>query len=371
MINKYLTRFSADMCRYKAKKTKKWSYSNSKKILFITENTKICNSQVYPFYLYKKEISRSLGSIEFREINIDRLEQYYKMNEMGGADIIFFQPWFDKGHELIIMLLTQIRAANPKAIIIFLDSYSPLDLRLANVVSPLIDRYIKKHVFIDRKNYSESTYGDTNLVEYYNNLYGLPQEDIVKFNIPDDFLGKLVVGPGFFTCSKMLPALSVNLSTLTYSKKINVHARLAQSGTGWYQKMREHALLACQQFKVGSIVTSDFVSYSTYMKELRSSRICFSPFGYGEACWRDYEAIMSGALLIKPDMSHIESDPNIFIPFETYIPVAWDFSDLAEKVNYYLEHEDERKRITRVAYDVLYNYDRDKEFVKQLSTLVM
>lgn len=84
--------------------------------------------------------------------------------------------------------------------------------------------------------------------------------------------------------------------------------------------------------------------------------MCFSPFGYGEVCWRDYEAVMCGALLIKPDMSHVETYPDIFRPHETYVPIRWDFSDLEEKVNYFLDNEPERNAITQNAYSSLRNY---------------
>lgn len=111
------------------------------------------------------------------------------------------------------------------------------------------------------------------------------------------------------------------------------------------------------------------LAYSKYMKELRSARICFSPFGYGEVCWRDYEAIMCGALLVKPDMSHVETEPNIFIPFQTYVPVSWDFSDLVEKIDFYLKNDNAREKITQAAYDVLHNYIRDEKFLNQSAVL--
>ena len=53
------------------------------------------------------------------------------------------------------------------------------------------------------------------------------------------------------------------------------------------------------------------------MRELAQCGICFSPFGYGEVCWRDDEAVYSGALLINPGMSHMVTEPDVFVPGET------------------------------------------------------
>ena len=41
-------------------------------------------------------------------------------------------------------------------------------------------------------------------------------------------------------------------------------------------------------------------------------------------------AVLTGAVLLKPDMSHVETDPDIFVPWETYAPLAWDLSDFAD-----------------------------------------
>jgi hypothetical protein len=73
------------------------------------------------------------------------------------------------------------------------------------------------------------------------------------------------------------------------------------------------------------------ISKSAYRKELSSVKVSLSPFGYGEVCYRDFESLIAGALLIKPSMEHLVTFPNIYIPNETYIPVAWNLSDLKEK----------------------------------------
>lgn len=72
------------------------------------------------------------------------------------------------------------------------------------------------------------------------------------------------------------------------------------------------------------------VSKKNYIDELKRSKVCVSPFGWGEICYRDFEAAIYGCILIKPRMDHIETWPNIFQESETYIPIQWDMSDAKE-----------------------------------------
>ena len=118
------------------------------------------------------------------------------------------------------------------------------------------------------------------------------------------------------------------------------------------------------------LVPTHRVTEEQYYDEMRSSRICVSPLGYGEVCWRDFEAIMCGCLLIKPDMSHLRSHPDIFVPGETYVPVRWDYADLDEKVAYYLDRETERARICENAYRVLADYYRADAFVERFANFL-
>lgn len=90
-----------------------------------------------------------------------------------------------------------------------------------------------------------------------------------------------------------------------------------------------------------------------YEAELKQVQAVLSPFGFGEVCFRDFEAILNGAVLVKPDMSHIETWPNIYIPDVTYVPVSWDGHDVVEKVESLLQDPKKIESIRLAAWKAL------------------
>jgi hypothetical protein len=74
------------------------------------------------------------------------------------------------------------------------------------------------------------------------------------------------------------------------------------------------------------------VSRRQYLAELRDSKVVLSPFGLGEITLRDFEIFLSGALLLKPDMSHLETWPNLFEESKTMIAFDWDLGNLKDKI---------------------------------------
>jgi hypothetical protein len=74
----------------------------------------------------------------------------------------------------------------------------------------------------------------------------------------------------------------------------------------------------------------------------------------------------AGAMLLKPDVSHLRMSGDYFEPYETYVPLSWDLSDLEEKVDYYLCHHLER---TRIAQNASFRLKQDRSFIRQLSQL--
>lgn len=74
------------------------------------------------------------------------------------------------------------------------------------------------------------------------------------------------------------------------------------------------------------------VSRRRYIRELEQSRLCVSPFGFGEITLKDFEALLAGALLCKPDMTHMETWPDLFRAGETMVAHDWDLNDFAETI---------------------------------------
>jgi hypothetical protein len=110
-----------------------------------------------------------------------------------------------------------------------------------------------------------------------------------------------------------------------------------------------------------------------YLEELRHARIGISPFGYGEVCFRDFEVILAGAALVKPDMSHLETWPPLYVEGEGYAAHRWDASDLAEVVERLLSGDSWRPLAAR-AQEVYRRYLLEPaghaEFVTRVEDIV-
>lgn len=94
------------------------------------------------------------------------------------------------------------------------------------------------------------------------------------------------------------------------------------------------------KFKIAKLENGIRLPVDEYYNRMLNSKIILAPFGFGEIAPRDLEAAMFGSVLIKPDMSHIETVPNLYLPYQTYVPCKHDFSDLNEKIDYVLSDFD-------------------------------
>ena len=115
------------------------------------------------------------------------------------------------------------------------------------------------------------------------------------------------------------------------------------------------------------------LSRKKYYLEIENAKIGISPFGCGEITLRDFEIVIGGAALLKPDMSHVETWPELYVADETYVGHSWDFLDFSSKIEYLLE-KDRFFEISENARNLYRKYllpsHDEHEFVKRVSAIV-
>ena len=97
-------------------------------------------------------------------------------------------------------------------------------------------------------------------------------------------------------------------------------------------------------------IIADKIPFQEYIQKLQDSKICISPFGMGELCFRDFESILMGTIILRPDQSNIITSPNVYVEGETYIGCKLDWSDLEEKVDFILSNFNELNQ--KINYNV-------------------
>ena len=113
--------------------------------------------------------------------------------------------------------------------------------------------------------------------------------------------------------------------TLSYSgSEVEVHRELAVKVTKAYK-----GSIAC--------AGGNTMRCNVYRELMLRSKAVVSPWGCGEACHRDYEAMLLGAVLIKPRSDHVECWPDIYQD-EYYVPCEHDFSDLHDRIRFVKEN---------------------------------
>ena len=114
------------------------------------------------------------------------------------------------------------------------------------------------------------------------------------------------------------------------SENITVNARFSykaySSSVGYQRKSLLSTISGLSNFQTNR------VSSPEYLLSLDKDFAVLSPFGWGEVCYRDFEAVLFGKLLIKPSMSHIQTWPNIYTD-NTYYSLSWDCVDLTQLNN--------------------------------------
>lgn len=343
-----------------------FSCPNHRRVCIYYEPNKISYSQIYPFIFYQREIEKR-HKVEIRFVPVKSLLQG-KPTKHNNMDVILLQTWFTIEPTDLENILLHLTRSNPNAEISFLDSFAHNDLRLSRILDPYIRYYIKKSLFKDRSRYLYAYRGDTNLTDYYGNLYKI-QAEPTDWKTPKSVLDKLRLGPNFFTASHFIWGFASDKQPSLDNRTIDIHSRLGLRGTNWYQTMRTESQKEVLTLSRLNTCSGPNVGWKKYMQEMRNAKLCFSPFGYGELCWRDIEAFATGAVLVKPDMSHLETLPDLYKDNETYFATNWDFSNLHDIVHRVIHEDDLRISVALKAHGMIVDYIQKKRFVDDISFL--
>lgn len=226
--------------------------------------------------------------------------------------------------------------------LIWLDTADSTGTCMFDVI-PYVDLYFKKQLLKNTLDYCRDVYGTRTFCEYYHKLLGVEDETITKRYYPhteEKYLSKLRVawnvGIGDIYANPLqllLHPYSV-IQPEFISPDANKTLDVQYRGSGYspiagYPRTESKRLI--QEMKdISYPDVTRKIPKKEYIKEGHSAKSILSPFGWGEICGRDFEAIVYGGCMIKQDMSHCITYPDIYQAGKTYVPLKWDFSDFKE-----------------------------------------
>ncbi|HZY17611.1 MAG TPA: glycosyltransferase [Ramlibacter sp.] len=335
------------------------------------------DQQFAPMTRHLKALRREFGHVlHFRPLDAVLKD---KAPDFAGYEAVFFKFTFRtplaQAHEIARTLRRRADASGTA--LVYFDGDDDQCIPWPGVLQA-VDLYVKKHAFADRSAYERGYAGRSNLTDYAARTFGFDfsQDHVPQIGaLPAHDLVKIKVGWNIGLDDK-IHALSKSLGTPPDMARRDVdvmcRASNGQPGSLLYA-VREPANAAIQRlgdrFKV--LAPTAPVPQDEYYGEMLRSKMCVCPFGFGELCWRDFEAALCGSLILKPDMAHVETAPQLFVPGETYVPLKWDYSDLEEKVAHYAARPQELERITRAARQVVLESLTERWFLDRYRAVVV
>jgi len=311
-------------------------------------------AQFDPIFRNKRKLRNQLGLVvEHRPLVVGQLPP---RRLLARYNIIGFKLDYRTSRQDVLRVAEYLAQSKPAGCsLIYCDGNDELTIQWPGLL-PRCDLYWKKHTFRDLTSYLRQYRGTTNLVEYA--LGEKAAENLDQLPLTECDLRKIFRGPSIGLDQKiaaLAPLLAENVFLARASERPNDVVLRADIPDNWMGRLRRPAaeILQKMQGRRKILLPQGRVPQKQYQQEMIASKICVSPFGYGEICWRDFEAVAYGCLLFKPSMDHVDSQPDIFQALRTYVPVKWDFSDLENKIDHYLARPEESALMVERARQVL------------------
>lgn len=329
------------------------------RILILSDQNKFSRAfdDFYPFYRWNKFFKKD-------GIHIKIIYNHSQFNSYNYDYAIISTRVIFENRKAFGDFLIKLKQRIPKVLLYdTCDTSGIVDFDLLKFV----DGMIKKQVLKNREFYLENK-NDLSVRPWLKNMPKNPSYlDYTPAKVKD--LNKILVGwnvglcdyrnfplhSGLISNYYTTPLKKYNFDILINNKRNLTSFRGALNyGNPEISFQRNEMLKYFKESKLDGIITGGKINKSNYLKELRGSKIVLSPFGFGEICYRDFEAMLSGSLLIKPTMNHVDTFPDLFIENETYIPLNWDLSDLNEKIIDINSNYGDYIKVSRNAFEKFY-----------------
>ena len=268
----------------------------------------------------------------------------------------------------------------------FLDSLKKISKKNSNIiwldfsdsagntqfeVLPLVKKYVKKQFYKDKSLYKKNFFRNRFYSDYYQNNFKLEKKSTQKFvTLSDEFSHKLVLGwnigvGNYFESLRYnrLAKFFCILKAITFSNykdlfkyTLGYHNQIKKENDVFFKfNLRDNEnkiSIHYQRQKVNEILTKNFgiknskrLSHREFLLSLKNSKISVGAFGWGEVCYREFEAIKMGTAVIFPKMDNIETWPNIYQDRVTYLSYDYDMNNLLDRIKELLENDDLRNTL--------------------------
>jgi len=338
--------------------------------------------QIAPFSLFKKEFHNS-GYKVIRE-HASTVEEISSLtSSLINPDIIIIRPEWTENQIDVLSLCKKLRDRFTDSKIFMIDPFDQTTSRFFESL-PYLNAMIKyqslsdKSLYLKLNDYAGGIYLNQKLKDEAG--IETPNSWSVTSVVEEGQQNKIVSGNFMIDTNLVRNIQNPLLSRLIdlKTKNIDIFSHMScgnREEVIWYSEHRVKAvkyMKTLMQFNIS--VEAEYsgepkISRRVYLSRLLASKIVYSPLGWGEMTMRTMEAIAFKSMLIMPEVNHIDVFPNIFIPYETYIPVKWDLSDLVEKCEYYLNNDAKRLEIVNKASEVFLEEFTSEKFVKHMESI--
>tara|TARA_Y100000590_G_scaffold287210_1_gene323328 strand:- start:47 stop:1147 length:1101 start_codon:yes stop_codon:yes gene_type:complete len=247
-------------------------------------------------------------------------------------------------------------------------------------VMPYIKKYVKKQIYKDLNIYCYDMYGGRYYSDYYHKNFSVTDSENYKLTkLNEKYFNKIILAwnigvSDIFEYKNLFSYINKYKSTflsnfLSYdnfnfkeklrfksisSQKIDILSKMnlniSRPSVGYQRTLLDRFF---KQKNYKNSIFGKRISKLDYFKKLNDTKIVINAYGWGEVCYREFEATRCGAAFLTADMENISTWPNIYQKDKTYAAYNLDFSNLEEKIYLLLNNHEHRNFLVKNSQEEL------------------